>query len=108
MNLSLQAVSPKPVHVREPVLAGGILAGGIKLVALGTHDMVADTFTKRLPAPALVRHREVLNFSWAAKNSCLIAHAICALATCYGMDYGGSPSHYHAYFAWNRGSVGRN
>ena len=44
-------------HVREPVLAGGI-----KLVALGTHDMVADTFTKRLPAPALVRHRQVLNF----------------------------------------------
>jgi hypothetical protein len=62
VNLSLQAVSPKPVHVREPVLAGGILAGGIKLVALGTHDMVADTFTKRLPAPALVRHRQVLNF----------------------------------------------
>jgi hypothetical protein len=29
---------------------------------LGTHDMVADTYTKRLPAPALVRHREILNF----------------------------------------------
>ena len=42
-------------HVRELALAGVI-----KLVALGTHDMVADALTKGLRAPALVRHREVM------------------------------------------------
>lgn len=42
-------------HVRELALAGVI-----KLVALGTHDMVADALTKSLRAPALVRHREVM------------------------------------------------
>jgi hypothetical protein len=36
------------------------LAGLIKLIPLGTHDMVADALTKSLPAPARTRHREVM------------------------------------------------
>ncbi len=67
-NLAAVAMSTNPVrrqysrridiywhHLRELALAGVI-----KLVALGTHDMVDDTFTKSLRAPALVRHREVM------------------------------------------------
>ena len=36
------------------------LAGLIKLIPLGTYDMVADALTKSLPTPALTRHREVM------------------------------------------------
>ena len=42
-------------YVRELALAGLIM-----LIPLGTRDMVADALTKSLPAPALVRHGEVL------------------------------------------------
>jgi hypothetical protein len=42
-------------YVRELVLLGLI-----KIIPLGTHDMVADALTKSLPAPALMRHREVM------------------------------------------------
>jgi hypothetical protein len=34
---------------------GTCLAGVVKLILLGTHDMVADALTKSLPTPALVR-----------------------------------------------------
>jgi hypothetical protein len=36
------------------------LSGLIKLIPLGTYDMVADALAKSLPAPALTRHREVM------------------------------------------------
>jgi hypothetical protein len=42
-------------YVRELALAGLIM-----LIPLGTRDMVADALTKSLPAPALMRHREVM------------------------------------------------
>ena len=32
----------------------------MKLVPLRTHKMVADQLTKSLPAPALVKHRDVM------------------------------------------------
>ncbi len=36
------------------------LAGLIKLIPLGTYDMVFDDLTKSLSSPALMRHREVM------------------------------------------------
>jgi hypothetical protein len=55
-------------------------AGVIKLVPLGTHDMVVDALTKSLPAPALVCHREIMmghhKFTpfWFARL--LVAHSL--------------------------------
>ena len=43
------------LYVRELALTGLI-----KFIPLGTHDMVTDDLTKSLPAPALIRHREVM------------------------------------------------
>ena len=67
-NLAAVAMSINPVRrkysrhidIRRHYVRELALAGLVKLVPLGTHDMVADALTKSLPAPALTRHREVM------------------------------------------------
>ena len=67
-NLAAVAMSINPVRrkysrhidIRRHYVRELALAGLIKLIPLGTYDMVADALTKSLPAPALVRHREVM------------------------------------------------
>jgi hypothetical protein len=41
------------IDIRQHYVRELALAGLIKLIPLGTYDMVADALTKRLPAPAL-------------------------------------------------------
>ena len=48
------------IDIRRHYVRELALARLIKLIPLGTHDMVADTLTKSLPAPALTRHREIM------------------------------------------------
>ena len=48
------------IDIRRHYVRELALAGHIKLIPLGTHDMVADALTKSLPAPALTRHREFM------------------------------------------------
>ena len=48
------------IDIRRHYVRELALAGLIKLIPLGTHDMVADALTKSLPAPALTRHREIM------------------------------------------------
>jgi len=67
-NLAAVVMSTNPVRrkhsrhidIRRHYVRELALAGVIKLVPLGTHDMVADDLTKSLPAPALMRHRKVM------------------------------------------------
>jgi hypothetical protein len=67
-NLAAVAMSINPVRrkysrhidIRRHYVRELALAGLIKLIPLGTHDMVADALTKSLPAPALTRHREIM------------------------------------------------
>ena len=67
-NLAAVAMSINPVHrkysrhidIRRHYVRELALAGLIKLIPLGTYDMVADALTKSLPTPALTRHREVM------------------------------------------------
>ena len=45
------------IDIRRHYVRELALAGLIKLIPLGTYDMVADDLTKSLPVPALMRHR---------------------------------------------------
>ncbi len=67
-NLTCIAMSTNPVrwkssrhidirvHFCRELYAGG----GMRLIPLRTHLMVADTLTKSLPDPVLIQHREVM------------------------------------------------
>jgi len=67
-NLAAVVMSINPVrrkysrhiYIRRHYVRELGFAGLVKLIPLGTHDMVADALTKSLPAPALTRHREVM------------------------------------------------
>jgi hypothetical protein len=67
-NLAAVTMSINPVRrkysrhidIRRHYVRELALAGLIKLIPLGTHDMVADALTKSLPAPALTSHREIM------------------------------------------------
>ncbi len=67
-NLAAVAMSTNPgrckysrhIDIRRHYVRELALACLIKLIPLGTHDMVADALTKSSPAPALMRHREVM------------------------------------------------
>ena len=48
------------IDIRRHYVRELALAGLIKLIPLGTYDMVADALTKSLQAPALTRHRDVM------------------------------------------------
>ena len=67
-NLACVAMSEKPVRrkfsrhidIRYYFVRDLVAHQVMKLVPLRTHKMVADQLTKSLPAPALVKHRDVM------------------------------------------------
>ena len=67
-NLACVAMSENPVRrkfsrhidIRYYFVRDLVAHGVMKLVPLRTHNMVADQLTKSLPAPALVKHRDVM------------------------------------------------
>jgi hypothetical protein len=67
-NLTAVVMSINPVRrkysrhidIRRHYVRELALAGLIKLIPLGTHDMVADVLTKSMAAPDLTRHREIM------------------------------------------------
>ena len=67
-NLTVIAMSTNPVNrkysididIHRHCVRELALVSVIKLVPLGTYDMVDDVLTKSLPAAALVSHREVM------------------------------------------------
>ena len=56
----LSVVNTPHIDIRRHYVRELALGGLIKLIPLGTYDMVADALTKSLPTPALTRHREVM------------------------------------------------
>ena len=50
----------RQIEIRRHYVRELALAGLIKLIPLGTHDMVADALTKSLPVPVLTSHREIM------------------------------------------------
>ena len=81
-NLACVAMSENPVRrkfsrnsdIRRYFDRDMVAAGVIKLVPLRTHQMVAvaDALTKSLPAPAHIKHREIMlghvPFSFSART----------------------------------------
>ena len=67
-NLACIAMSENPVRrkfsrhidIRRYLVRDLVLAGIVKLTPLRTHIMVADAYTKSLPTPAHVKHRDVM------------------------------------------------
>ena len=63
MDMSINPVRRKysrHVDIHRHYVRELALTGLIKLIPLGTYDMVADDLTKSLPSPALMRHRKVM------------------------------------------------
>ena len=60
------------IGIRRYFVREMVSAGVIKLEPLRTHLMVADALTKSLPAPAHIKHREIMlghdPFSFAART----------------------------------------
>jgi len=60
------------IDIRRYFVRDMVSAGVIKLEPLRTHLMVADALTKSLPAPAHIKHREIVlghvPFSFAART----------------------------------------
>jgi len=57
------------VDIRKYYVRELLLNGFLKLVSLRTHKLVVDAFTKSLPSPAFVGHRQIItgHASFAAR-----------------------------------------